>query len=371
MRRLALALLVGLLVLSTLAPPLEAKRGPKVVEEEDGKYTRLYLEDDPKAQGWLYRPATDEETPSKPVDLIVALHGAGGNPKNFVMPLLMDLRGSWCLTVAGRQQVQTERGVGYQWDGGNVAYIVALTEYLIGTYPIAKDRVIVWGHSAGGTMTLATLRKAPTLFAGGLTTAAPGVPDSGHKTLRTCVFLGKEDPNWAGASSVRTFVEACLKKGKGACAFFAVDELGHDIPYDDYLGLGFDWILHGKARGGEANVPRRSRGTDGDYRHILVRTKGARGADGVKRSAAKAKKLLKGIKKELDKNRAFFRFEAAMHSEHEDTASCGGGIDTDDLKEMLGEIPVLEPETVSEILESPYGFHLVWRPAPDEEESED
>jgi len=188
--------------------------------------------------------------------------------------------------------------------------------------------------------------------------------------MRVCVFLGTEDPNWGGAGSVRSYVESLLKKrSKGACAFFAVEGLGHDVPYDDYLGLGFDWILHGTARGGEAKVPRRSRGAEGDYRHILVRHKGAEGAEGVKRTKSKAEKLLKSIKKELDKGRAFFRFEASCHSEDEDNASCGGGIDAEDLKKLLGELPELKPGEVSEVLASPRGLHLVYRPqpAPDDE----
>lgn len=379
MQRVLLTLLVVLAAIAGLAPPLAAKRGPKIIEEEDGKHVHLYYEEDPASQAWLYRPVccegevSDEgKVTSKEVDLIVALHGAGGNPKNFMMPRLMDTRDAWCLSVAGHQSVRHERGEGFQWGGQDVEYVVAFVEHLLETYAIRKDRVIVWGHSAGGTMTLATLAHAPKLFAGGLTTAAPRTPDSRHKEMRICVFLGTEDPNWGGAGSVRAFLKSLEKKrSTGACAFFAVEGLGHKIPYDDYLGLGFDWILHEKARGGEANVPRRSRGRDGDYHHILVRHKGAEGAEGVKRSKRTAKKLLKGIKKEIDKGRAFFPFEAACHSEDENTASCGGGIDEDGLRAFLDELPALEPGEISEILSSKQGLLLVWRPEDaDEEEPE-
>ena len=128
--------------------------------------------------------------------------------------------------------------------------------------------------------------------------------------------------------------------------------------------------IKGKARGGEASVPRLARGRDGDYHQILVRTKGSEGAEGVKRTKKKASKLLKSIAKEIGKGRAFFPFEAAMHSEHEDTGCCGGGIDEDDLKELLGEIPALEPGQLSDVLETKHGLHLVWRP-PAEPEDED
>ena len=372
MRRPALLLLLSLLLLAALAPGVAAKRerGPTIIEAEDGKYLHLTFEDDAAAQAWLYRPLTGNEDdtgkPAEPVDLIVALHGAGGVPKNFVMPLLMQNRGAWCLTVAGHQSVQTERGQGFMWSGGDVKTILAFVQHVVGKYPIKKDRVIVWGHSAGGTMTLATLGEAPDLFAGGLTTAAPATPDGRHKEKRVCVFLGTEDPNWSGAATVRSYVESLAKKrGPGACAFFAVQELGHDIPYDDYLGLGFDWILHGQARGGEATVPRRSKGAEGPYRHILVRFKGAEGAGDEKRSKSKAKKLLKDVAKELGKDRAYFPFEAACHSEDAESASCGGGLDEDALKAFFPELPELEPGAVSEILESAQGLHLVTRSLPE------
>ena len=114
MRRPALLLLLSLLLLVVLTPGVAAKRerDPTIVEAEDGKYLHLTFEDDAAAQAWLYRPLTGDEDedgkPAEPVDLIVALHGAGGVPKNFVMPLLMQNRGAWCLTVAGHQSVQTE-----------------------------------------------------------------------------------------------------------------------------------------------------------------------------------------------------------------------------------------------------------------------
>ena len=370
MRSVSHLVLVASLLLGLSGGRAQAKRGPKILEEVDGKYVHLSFEDDASAQAWLYKPAgVDGE--EKPVDLVVALHGAGGNPKNFVMPLLMNLRDAWCLTVAGHQAVESKGRKGFMWDGSNVSYVVAFTKHVIDKYPIAKDRVIVWGHSAGGTMTLATLAKAPNLFAGGLTTASPATPDGRHKEMRLCVFLGMEDPNWAGAPSVRSFVESVAKKKKGACAFFEVEDLGHDIPDDDYLGLGFDWILQPEARGGVAHVGHRARGADGDYRHILLRTKGATGAEGVKRSKSKATKALKKIAKAWKKGRAFFPFEAACHSEDEATASCGGGIDADDLAALFGTLPLLEEGALSQVLASPQGRHLVWRAPPEEEEEED
>ncbi len=375
------AILLGVAILGLTSASgalrVEAKRAATVVETEDGQYVHLHLEGDPTAQAWLYRPmltddedeeesATDEEAPPPPADLIVALHGAGGIPKEFVLPVVMEERGAWCLTVAGRTSVRSARGEGFLWRGDEISYITAFTEYLLEKYALRRDRVIVWGHSAGGTMALRTLAAAPKLFAGGLTTAASATPDARHGAMRTCVFLGTDDPNWRGARAVSRFVARLAKKnGPGACAFFALEGLGHELPYDEYLDLGFSWILHGNARGGEATGGRRPRGHEGAWHHILVRYRGAggrEGSDDVKRSKRAATQRLESIRDEVEKGRAYFPFEAACHSEDEKTASGGGALDEDALRAFLPELPSLRSGEVSGILPSAAGLHLVYHP---------
>ncbi len=136
---------------------------PDVVEQADGDLTHLHLAEDPKKQGWLYKvPAPEEGEDGQPADgnrfdLIVALHGAGGNPKNYFHRRMMEERQAWCLTVAGRQAVTTQNGEGFQWSGADRAYIADLVRYVVGKYPIDPERVIVWGLSAGVTMTLQAL----------------------------------------------------------------------------------------------------------------------------------------------------------------------------------------------------------------------
>jgi poly(3-hydroxybutyrate) depolymerase len=369
-KRLGLLLAVLALGLAHLAGEADAKRPPperEVVEEADGDLVHLSWKDDPAAQAWLYKPradATEEEggTP-RPFDLVVALHGAGGTPQGLLLQRVMEKRRAWCLAVAGHTAVTHEQGKGFQWDGSNVEYVLAFTRYLLEKYPLDRSRVIVWGHSAGGTMTLETISRAPEgLFAGGLTTAAPRTPDAGFRDHRVCVFLGTQDPNWSGAPAVRSYLEGLeKKKGKGACAFFAVEGLGHDLPEDDYLDLGFDWVLATGTKGGEATVARTCRGRDGDWRHILVRYKGAEGAGETKRTRAAAEKALKEILKDLEKGRAFFPLCAASLSEDEASADGGGGVGEEALAAFLGGVPDLEPGRVSGILSGPQGVHLVWR----------
>lgn len=362
---------IGWAALALLLSAPEARAGkpgkpPEIVEQADGDLLHLFRQDDPAAQGWLYRPkGLESPDPASPVDLIVVLHGAGGTPKTLLFQQVMDARKAWCLGVAGHTAVTHDRGAGFQWDGANVSYILDLLRHLLAKYPIRKERVIVWGHSAGGSMTLATLAEAPELFAGGLTTAAPATPDGRHKEQRVAVLLGTKDPNWSGAPAVRTYREGLeKKKGKGACAFLAVDGLGHDVPDADYLALGFDWILSGKTAGGEALVPQKAVGRAGPWRHILVRTKGAEGAGDAKTSKKAAQDLLRRIQKEVAAGKAYFPLEAACHSEHAESAAAGGGLNEAALTALVGTLPALAPGAVSEVLESPRGAHLLYRDAP-------
>ncbi len=292
------------------------------------------------------------------------LHGAGGTPKTLFFPTLMEQRKAWCLGVAGRTAVTHERGAGFMWDGANVGYVLALTRHVLDKYPVRRERVLVWGHSAGGSMTLATLAEAPELFAGGLTTAAPQTPDGRHRDQRVAVLLGTSDPNWAGAPAVRTHLEGLeKKKGKGACAFLAVEGLGHDVPDPAYLGLGFDWLLSGRPQGGEARVPLRAVGAAGPWRHLLLRFKGAEGAPAeLKTSKKAALELARRVQKDVAAGKAFFPLEASRRSEHAESAGAGGGLEQGALEALLGApLPPLGPGQVSEVLESPRGVHLLYR----------
>lgn len=357
MRRIALLLPLLLLAGAALAPAADARRRkkpPVVIEKEDGKLIHLQIEGKPDAEGWLYRSMVLEDDQGKPIpaDLFVALHGHGGDPKNFILQNLMTLRDAFCLTVAGRGRVPTDRGEGRAWDGGDVETVAALTRHVLEHYPVDKERVVVWGHSAGGSMTLATLAHAPELFAGGLTTAAPRTPTSSHNAQRICVILGDQDPNWAGAPAVRAHVESLRKKrAKGACAFFRVEGLGHALPSNEHLDFGFSWVLRTGARGGEATVPMRLPVSSSEWSWIRV-------------SSKKAKKTLKPLLKALKKGRAWFPFEAACHSEHRETAPGGGWIAKEDLEKALGSVPALERGEVSDIIKTEAGHHLVWHAGP-------
>ena len=355
------------LLVLLLAGPAQAKppQAPSIGEVEEGDLLRLHLEGDPAAQGWLHRPkGTEAPSAENPVDLVVVLHGAGGTPKTLFFPEVMRRRRAWCLGVAGHEAVTHERGSGFMWDGSNVEYILALTQHVLAKHPIRKERVLVWGHSAGGTMTLETLAKAPTLFAGGLTTAAPRTPESRHQDQRVAVLMGTADPNWAGAPAIRSHLESLSKKkAKGACAFLAVEGLGHDVPDEAYLELGLDWVLAKGTRGGEARVPQRAVGREGPWRHILLRPKGAPGAPEGAPSRKAALELLRKVKKDVEAGKAFFPLEAACHSMDAASASAGGGVEEAALKAFVDPLPDVAPGALSEVLDLPGGVHLLARTA--------
>jgi poly(3-hydroxybutyrate) depolymerase len=354
---------VAVLLLGLASAEAKPPKAPTVVEVEEGELLRLHLEGDPAAQGWLHRPkGTEAPTAEDPVDLVVVLHGAGGTPKTLFFPEVMRRRRAWCLGVAGHEAVTHDQGSGFMWHGTDVDTIVALTQHLLAKHPLRKERVLVWGHSAGGSMTLESLAKAPALFAGGLTTAAPRTPESRHQDQRVAVLMGTTDPNWAGAPAIRAYLEGLAKKkAKGACAFLAVEGLGHNVPDEAYLELGLDWVLAKGARGGEARVPLRAVGRDGPWRHIHLKPKGAAGAaDGAPGRKA-ALELLRKVKKEVEAGRAWFPFEAACHSHDASSASAGGGVTEEALKAFVDPLPEVAPGALSEVLDLPGGVGLLQR----------
>ena len=253
-------------------------------------------------------------------------------------------------------------GRGFMWSAADVDYVLALTRHVIKTRNVDKKRVLVWGHSAGGTMTLTTLAKAPALFAGALTSASGTAPGKSHEDKRVFVILGEDDPNYRVVPLVRKHVKRTAKT-KGACALLSVEWQEHVLPADDFLDFGFDWVLHGKGRGGEARVGLVAKGRAGPWRHVLVRHKEAKdsGDEPSSRSKKDAIKLLEEVRIAVEGGHAFFPFEAARHSEDTRSASAGGGLSSARLAKLFGEAPDVKPGACSKVLESPKGLHLVMR----------
>lgn len=359
----ALVILAGSLALSSPANARGKKRQlrtPEVVEEKVDRFLKLSVKDDPSAVGYLLS-AFDLEK-GKKYGLLVSLHGHGGKPKSLTFPGISKSLEFYVLGVQGHSPT----GPGFAWSDNDKKYVTGLTMYVMEKFPVDPKKVLITGHSAGGTMTLATYKYAPRLFTGIMTTAAPATPDGGHNGVRTVVFLGDQDPNFAGAAGVRNNFSS--KKRKAPGSFRIVSELGHDLPDPFYMKQAVVWLLDSKARGWEIRLPKTPPlREERSFAHVLIRYRGSRGAGerASKTSKNRARGELKMIRKYLDRKLANVFMEAAKFSHDEKTSPSGGLISQEDLAafsqtlaDAAGELG--EGET-SEVLESPHGFHLVRR----------
>ncbi|MHC5039862.1 MAG: alpha/beta fold hydrolase [Planctomycetota bacterium] len=334
------------------------RKAPAVTEKDEKGKIKLTLEDDPAAVGWLLKVGSPEE--GKKYELLVSLHGHGGTP--ILFSGIARQRNCFVLAVQGHSPT----GPGFAWSDSDKKYVAGLTLYVIEKYPVDRKRVVMTGHSAGGTMTLATYKYAPELYAGIMTTAAPATPDSSHFKVRTVVFLGDQDPNFGGAGSVRSNFSNKKRRAPGSLRI--VKGLGHNVPDRFYLDQAITWLLHPKARGWEVALPKNPpvKGSK-PFAHILIRYAGAEGADerAKRTKKSRAKSTLKLIRKFLDKKMADIFMEAAKHSHDDQTAASGGYIDEEGLAvfapSLKEEAAKLEPGKISEVLESPQGFHVILR----------
>jgi predicted esterase len=331
---------------------------PDVVEEKAKGFWKIWVKDDPAAEAHLLKVAKPEK--GRKYDLVVSLHGHGGTP--ILLQQIARWRNCYVLAVHGR----TSMGNGYAWNTADTKTIAGLTKYMIEKYPINPKTVLMTGHSAGGTMTLKTYTFAPQLWAGIITTAAPATPTSAHYNVRTVVFMGDQDPNYAGVSTVRS--NFSHKKRRMSASLRIVKGLGHNMPAIFYLNQAMDWLLDSKTRGWEVELPKAPPVQDSKpYCHILIRYRGSEGADdrAARTSKKRAKGELKMIKKYVDRKLGHFVMEAARYSHDDGTAASGGLINEEGLAAFSAELKEaatkLKPEGCSEVLESTQGFHLIYR----------
>lgn len=373
---------VALLVLALLPWTCEEasaqrKKGRKPrasTSKEDG-YTRIDLESPVQGTGFLYIPkGLPEDLPENPEakrtgsefpGLLVLLHGHGSTPKNMMRRPLADAHKDYMVSVQG----PNPEGNGFSWDASAIPIINNLVRYILAHHPVNPDKVVLIGHSAGGTMVLNTFPSDPRLYAGMITIAAPMTPTSAHRKGRVCVFLGTADPNFSGAQNVQSALGG-KHRWKCGCLIVLGGAEHNNLPSQPHLILAVDWCLCSKARGAEVEVPyhRGERMIKSAFHHIWIGFKGAEGWEnprGVKRSRGKARKLITAVAKYVPKGKAYFPFEALAHSDHEATFSLGGAISLKDLKALapvLGEAAeALKPGDMSEVIETPKGYHLIWR----------
>jgi predicted esterase len=344
-----------------LAAPAAGKDKDKLVVtpgEKQGDVEVLHCT--PKGRA-LFFAAPSADAAKKP-GLLVTLHGHGGKPDGYVFRDFAARRNWSVVSIQGRTEVS---GAGSSWDMADAAYIAAVAKWVVQNKGIDPAQVVLFGHSAGGTMSLAAYASEPALFAGILTCAAPEVPDKRHETTRVCVFLGTADPNFSNAKPVQNQ----LKKAADRLALGVVEGAGHnETPDAAYLDLACDWVLAKKARGYEFHVPQKPPAAPpAGLRQVLVRWKGAAGAPAeVKRSKEAAKSAADDLLKRLRAGKACFVHEAQALSEDADSAPLGGAIDAERLAAFGGAAAGAKDAPAgadrwSGPLESPAGFHVVER----------
>ena len=387
---LHLAALAFFTVWMALAPPVSAQKhrkqkAPKATTEKDDKFTRIQLESG--GLGWLYipkgLPVTAEEAGKGTLPgLLVMLHGHGSKAKSMLsLSPLADEHHDYMLSVQGATELNTDRGVGYGWDIAVGAETIAdLVRWVLANHPVDPAKVVVIGHSAGGTMALEAYPADPRLYAGLITVAAPRTPTSAHKKARVCVFLGTDDPNFNGAPAVRTALGG-KRKWKTGCLVVLNGAEHNQLPNIHYLLTAVDWCLAEKARGAETMVPHeqpRAPIPTKDYRLVLVGYKGAENWNDPHATARKksvARKLAASIARDAPKDKAYFPFEALAHSDHEGSFKIGGYVSLDELKEVdpkLAEAAEkLKPEEVCKPIEISRGYAVIRREKEEPKEGEE
>jgi poly(3-hydroxybutyrate) depolymerase len=289
-RRIAPRCLWLALAASLWAPSLAQARGKprKAPEwsEEAGRPVVRVLEPC-SLRAFVHAP---EIPAGKKVPLVVVLHGHGGTPTGMLgygAPLA-DARGEIWMACEGSGEEATDRGPGRSWNlATDVGGILACVDAVLERRPeIDREKVVLLGHSAGGTMSLHVLAERKAAFAGALTTAAPTAPDSRQKGARVVVTLGTRDANASLLPSARRAAEKTV-----VGRVVVVDGLEHDLPDAGYTAEAVDWVLSGKGGSEEIRVPREpsapaeappgskaAKAKGGVFRHVLRFATGGRGA---------------------------------------------------------------------------------------------
>ncbi len=274
-----------------------APAAPPQWTEEDGR--NVLRVSSPSPLKAYYAPPKDLPE-GKKAELIVTLHGHGGTATGlfgYTSPIA-DARGAALLACEGSNVVMDGAKEGHGWDGKDAGAVLACIDAMLGKFPIDPRRVVIMGHSAGGSMSLRVSAMEPSKFAGVYTTAAPAEPSSAHKGLRVVVNLGTTDPNFAGFPAAVSAGEKSI-----VSRTVAVVGLAHDLPPEPYSEEAVAWILDSKAPsevlwlplvpGDDAPVPpdtpaAKAKGA-AKYRHVLLWKQGGRGAPADAKPAPEAK----------------------------------------------------------------------------------
>ena len=380
-------LVLGALALASTGPALrvaDAKGGkaapaaPPQWTEEDGRAVLRVTSPSPLK---AYYAPPKELPEGKKAELIITLHGHGGTATGlfgYTSPIA-DARGAALLACEGSNVVMDGAKEGHGWDGKDAGAVLACLDAMIAKFPIDPKRVVIMGHSAGGSMSLRVTAMEPAKFVGVYTTAAPAEPTSAHKGLRVVVNLGTADGNFVGFPAAVSAGEKSI-----VSRTVAVVGLEHKLPPQPYSEEAIAWILDSKAPsevlwlplepGDDAPVPPDSPASKAKgapkYRHVLLWKQGGRGAPAdakpapeVKAAAAAAKSALAALPAGTDPGDEVSARTADPLSK--DLRGVVSGLVLARYGALAKTMAALKGGAVSAPVESEAGFHVVLRdPAP-------
>ena len=142
--------------------------------------------------GLLFVPET--RAASKPMSLVVMLHGAGGSSRKGIDPFLRVAEDEDMVLLAPESRGRT-------WDailggfGPDVAFIDRALRYVFERFPIDGDRIFIEGFSDGASYALSLGLTNGDLFSG-IVAFSPGFSSPGDQRGQPKVFIshGRSDP---------------------------------------------------------------------------------------------------------------------------------------------------------------------------------
>lgn len=190
----------------------------------------------------LYVPATWDGT--TPLPLVVFLHGAGGNPEEYLTNLAPAAIGTGCAVAAPKSS--SDNG----WGVGNDDQIIAATSATVaGMLPVDPARVSIAGHSAGGAEAYLLAYGTISRYSAVFTLSAPFYPvsavaDPAYKAP-IHMYYGTTDPNYATDGAY-----AALQQQWNALGVTWESDIephwGHDFWPPESMLSGFQFLV-GKA----------------------------------------------------------------------------------------------------------------------------
>ncbi len=305
-----------------------------------------------------------------PCPLLLAFHGHGDTAANFFNGYkgLAAKEGFALICPEGVEKV----GAGFGWNGSHDLDQIlgeALKPFLQAHPEVDAKRILWFGHSAGCWVCCKVGPTLPDLCQGILLSAPPTADlapgPEGSVPPRVCLFVGTADPNSA------YFKEYTDKLKAAKCSFCAnrVTGLPHALPDNAYLAAALQWLLSGseEPETEENTLPQQPPSPAArSCRHLLIRHKGAKGAEPsttrtVEAARKEAERLTDLLKKETHPEK---RAALAAKSSQDAGTRAAGGLLTDKAAAEFGPLLLwtcwTAPAGEIRLVRTPSGFHCVW-----------